>query len=48
MENYDFVLKNGHLIDPKNEIDEIMDIAVLNKNIVKIDKNIDKLKKYKI
>ena len=48
MENYDFVLKNGHLIDPKNEIDEIMDIAVLNKNIVKIDKNIDSTRSKKV
>lgn len=41
MGKFDFVLKNGHVIDPKNGIDEIMDIEVLDKKIVKIEKNID-------
>ena len=37
---YDLLIKNGHVIDPKNKIDSIRDIAVANGKIAKVDKNI--------
>lgn len=40
-QDYDIVIKGGHLIDPKNNIDEIMDVAIGDKKIVLIAKNID-------
>jgi len=33
-QQYDIVLKNGHIIDPKNKIDAISDIAVKDGKIV--------------
>ena len=38
---YNIVIKGGHVIDPKNNIDEPMDIAVRDGNIVLVAKNID-------
>jgi len=38
---YDIVIKNGHLIDPKNKIDGIMDVAIGNGKIALISKSID-------
>ena len=35
------VIKNGRVIDPKNNIDAVMDIAVSNGKIVQVAKNID-------
>jgi dihydroorotase len=40
-QDYDIVIKGGHLIDPKNNIDEIMDVAIGDKKIVLIAKNMD-------
>ena len=40
-QEYSIVIKGGHLIDPKNNIDEVMDIAINNGRVVKVDKNID-------
>ncbi len=37
----DIVIKDGHVIDAKNNIDEIMDIAISNGRIVRVAKNID-------
>ena len=37
---YDLLIKNGHVIDPKNKIDSILDIAIANGKIAKIQKNI--------
>ena len=37
---YDLLLKNGHVIDPKNKIDSILDIAIANGKIAKVAKNI--------
>jgi dihydroorotase len=39
-QNYSLVIKEGHLIDPKNNIDEIMDIAIQNGKIIQVAKNI--------
>ena len=38
---YAIVIKNGRVIDPKNSIDAVMDIAVSNGKIVQVAKNID-------
>ena len=38
---YDLLLKNGHVIDPKNSIDQVMDVAVRDGKIAKVAKNID-------
>ncbi|HPT21753.1 MAG TPA: amidohydrolase/deacetylase family metallohydrolase, partial [Bacteroidales bacterium] len=40
-QNYNIVIKGGHVIDPKNNIDEVMDIAVKDGRIVMVAKNID-------
>ncbi len=38
---FDIVIKGGHLIDPKNNIDAIMDIAVKDGKVVKVVSGID-------
>jgi len=40
-QQYAIVIKGGHLIDPKNNIDEVTDLAVSNGKITLIAKNID-------
>ncbi|HZG24996.1 MAG TPA: amidohydrolase/deacetylase family metallohydrolase [Chitinophagaceae bacterium] len=40
-QTYDIVIKGGHLIDPKNNIDAITDVAISNGTIAKIAKAID-------
>lgn len=40
-QSYDIVIKGGHIIDPKNDIDAVMDIAVTNGKIALLAKNID-------
>lgn len=40
-QSYDIVIKGGHVIDPKNNIDAVMDIAVSNGQIALVSKNID-------
>ena len=39
-QQYDLLIKNGHVIDPKNKIDSTLDIAVANGKIAKVEKNI--------
>ena len=39
--NYDIVIKGGHVIDSKNNIDELMDIAVKDGKIARVAKEID-------
>ena len=41
MKQYNYILKNGHVIDPLNETDCIADIAILNGKIACVEKNID-------
>ncbi len=41
-QQYRIVIKGGHVIDPKNNIDGIMDIAINNDKIAAIAKNIDR------
>ncbi|WP_163382352.1 amidohydrolase/deacetylase family metallohydrolase [Cyclobacterium sp. SYSU L10401] len=35
-QEYDILIKNGHVIDPKNQIDEVMDIAITGEKIAKV------------
>ena len=40
-QNYDIVIKDGHVIDPKNDIDERMDVAISGGTIALVAKKID-------
>ena len=40
-QSYDIVIKGGHLIDPKNNIDAVTDVAITAGKIVKLGNNID-------
>lgn len=40
-QEYTILLKGGHVIDPKNNINEIMDVAILDDKVVAVSKNID-------
>jgi dihydroorotase len=40
-QTYNIVIKGGHVIDPKNNIDEVMDIAVKDGKIALVAKNIE-------
>lgn len=42
------LIKGGHVIDPKNKIDGIMDILIKGENINKIEKNIELKSEYEI
>lgn len=39
-QTYSILIKGGHVIDPKNNIDEVMDVAIADGKIVKVAKNI--------
>lgn len=38
---YDIILKGGHVIDPKNKIDAVMDLAIKDKMIAMVARTID-------
>ncbi|HAM10673.1 MAG: dihydroorotase [Bacteroidetes bacterium GWF2_41_9] len=40
-QTYDIILKGGHVIDPKNKIDAVMDLAIKDKKIALVAKTID-------
>lgn len=40
-QDYNIVIKGGHVIDPKNNIDGVMDVAIKDGKIAKVAKNID-------
>jgi dihydroorotase len=40
-QTYSIVIKDGHVIDPKNNIDGVMDVAIQDGKIVLVAKNID-------
>lgn len=40
-QSYSIVIKGGHVIDPKNNIDGIMDVAITDGKVVQVAKNID-------
>jgi dihydroorotase len=41
-QSIDLLIKNGHVIDPKNNINAVMDIAIQNNKIVEVAKKINK------
>src|SRR5688500_2217884 len=40
-QEFSIVIKDGHVIDPKNNIDGVMDVAITDGKIVQVGKNID-------
>jgi dihydroorotase len=40
-QQFAIVIKGGHVIDPKNNIDQVMDVAIQDGKIVKVERNID-------
>ena len=42
-QSYDLLIKNGHLIDSKNNIDQVMDVAISQGKIAAVKKNISAL-----
>lgn len=40
-QEFSIVIKDGHVIDPKNNIDGVMDVAITDGRIVQVGKNID-------
>lgn len=40
-QSYSIVIKDGHVIDPKNNINDVMDVAIADGKIVAVAKNID-------
>lgn len=40
-QTYDIVIKGGHVIDPKNNIDAVMDVAIKDGKIAQLANNID-------
>ncbi|NND05532.1 MAG: amidohydrolase/deacetylase family metallohydrolase [Saprospiraceae bacterium] len=40
-QNYDILLKGGHMIDPKNEIDGLRDVAISDNRIAAIGEDLD-------
>ena len=47
-QQYDIVIKGGHVIDPKNDIDGVMDIAITDGKISEVADNIDANKGKKV
>ena len=41
-QSIDLLIKNGHVIDPKNNIDAVMDVAIQGNRILEVAKNINK------
>ena len=46
-EQYDLLLKGGHVIDPKNKINEIRDVAIRDRKVAAVAANIDPATAYK-
>lgn len=44
-QSIDLLIRNGHVIDPKNRIDGVMDVAIQGNRIVEVGKNINKAAK---
>lgn len=40
MKKYNYIIKNGHVIDPENGIDELMDVAISDNLIAQVAKDI--------
>ena len=39
-QDYDLLIQNGHVIDVKNKIDDVYDIAISKNKIVSVEKKI--------
>jgi dihydroorotase len=47
-QNYDIIIKGGRVIDPKNKIDAVMDLAIKDKKIALVSKSINEKEGKKI
>ncbi|MEA3461224.1 MAG: amidohydrolase/deacetylase family metallohydrolase, partial [Bacteroidota bacterium] len=47
-QEYDLLIKNGHLIDAKNKLDQVMDVAVLDGKVVAVSADIPSEKAKKV
>ena len=47
-QNYDIVIKGGHLIDPANNLDQPLDLAIMGNRIVAVEKTISSKQAKKI
>ena len=47
-QNYDIVIKGGHLIDPANNLDQPLDLAIIGNRIVAVEKTISSKQAKKI
>ncbi len=47
-QRYEIIIKGGHVVDPKNNIDEILDVAISHGRILKIAKNIDTINAHQV
>lgn len=47
-QQYDLLLKGGHVIDAKNHVSEIRDVAILDGKIAAVEGNIDPSKAFKV
>ena len=47
-QDYDLLIKNGHVIDVKNQIDDVYDIAISKNKIVALEKKINKNKSKRV
>ena len=47
-QDYDVLLKNGHVIDPKNNINAVRDVAIKDQKIAAVEANIDAAKAKKV
>ena len=47
-QNYDILIKGGHIIDPLNSIDQVMDLAIKGGKIANIKKNIPETQTKKV
>jgi dihydroorotase len=47
-QEYSILIKGGHVIDPKNNINAVMDVAILKDKVVLVSKNIDNKKAAKV
>ena len=42
---YDLLLKGGHVIDPANHVDAVMDVAVLKDKMAAVEKDIPAIRR---
>lgn len=47
-QDIDILIQNGHVFDPKNEVDRVMDVAIADGKIYRVSMNISKAKAKKV